>query len=123
MADYRRETAKDGNFGDIPDREFEEIRDEREEDNDLEEAEDLDEDDEEEDETDLGKSVLDQERGASASRRFTDEIGSEGGSFGDDELEPEPGRRRINAGEATTTGGEPARAVQFGNRRRDDRER
>jgi hypothetical protein len=118
MADQRRFAPDDRGFSDIPDRETEEIRDEKEEEDDEEfdDAEDLD--DEEEDETDLGKNVLDQERGAAASRRFTDEIGSEGGSQGGTEVEREHGRRRINAGEATTTGGQPADYMRFDRRRK-----
>jgi hypothetical protein len=121
MADYRaaegqRDNAeRDREYSDIPDRGTEEIRDEERDEEDFDDTEDLDEEDEEDD-TDLGKNVLDQERGAAPGRGLTAEIGSEGGSAGSIEVEREPDRR-THAGEATTTGGQPAEETRFDRRR------
>ncbi len=116
MAQHRRSASDDSAEGQIPNGDTGDIRDETEEEDEFEDTEDLDEE-EEADDTDLGKSVLDQERGRAASRSFTGEIISEGGSYGETEAEPEPGRRRVNAGEATTTGGQPADELRFDHRR------
>ena len=114
MAQHRHSASDDSAERQIPDRDTEEIRDETQAD---EEFEDTEDEGEEVDDTDLGKSVLDQERGAVASQSLTSEIGSEGGSDGKTEVEREPGRRRVNAGEATTIGGQPADELRFDRRR------
>jgi hypothetical protein len=67
MADYRRSAPRDPRYRDSPDRETEVIRDEIDDAGDFEDDDDSDEDEEEEDEGDVGKSLLDRERGAAGS--------------------------------------------------------